>query len=138
MKNNDLVPSREREINVTEILPSQQNQPESLTIQATRTVVSNFPQILSLAGDIIRIQQQIKQSSQTTDDRIREMKEKTEVLRAETAAYISRKQLDMNNLLARMNAIRSLMQDFYASNNGQLTSADFCTVITSVINMDKL
>lgn len=95
----------------------------------------NFPRILDLVGDIVSIQ---KMKVQSQID-VREIEEKRKTLLAEADAYVQKKNADTRSFVERINAVRLLMNDFYQNcGNQQLTSEDFCKVITEIVNqMDK-
>ena len=52
----------------------------------------------------------------------------------EAQAYAIMKRADTSSVVDRMNVIRSMMQDFYAHNRGNLSGDDFCKIITEVVN----
>ena len=54
-------------------------------------------------------------------------------LLAEAEAYVLKKNADTNSVVERMNLIRLMMQDFYQQSNQQITSEDFKTIITSIV-----
>ncbi len=55
-------------------------------------------------------------------------------LLAEAEAYVLMKNADTNSVIARMNVIRLMMQDFYQQSNHQITSEDFKQIITSIVD----
>jgi len=92
-------------------------------------VADNFATILDLASDIVSIQKMKVQSDIT----IAHMREAREQLLAESQAYVQKKDADTRSIVERMEVIRSMMNDFY-QHSSQLTSEDFCKIITEVVN----
>ena len=92
-------------------------------------VADNFDTILNLASDIVSIQKMKVQSDIT----IAHMREAREQLLAESQAYVQKKDADTRSIVERMEVIRSMMNDFY-QHSSQLTSEDFCKIITEVVN----
>lgn len=90
----------------------------------------NFDNILNLAGSIVEIQK-MKVASEAC---LRKMVEDRKRLMDEAQAYAIKKRADTNSVVDRMNVIRSMMQDFYAHNQGNLSGDDFCKIITEVVN----
>lgn len=90
----------------------------------------NFENILNLAGSIVEIQK-IKV---TTDADIKKLAEDRKRIAEEAQAYAIKKRADTNSVVDRMNVIRSMMQDFYAHSQGNLSGDDFCKIITEVVN----
>ena len=92
-------------------------------------VADNFDTILNLASDIVSIQKMKVQSDIT----IAHMREAREQLLAESQVYVQKKDADTRSVVERMEVIRSMMNDFY-QHSSQLTSEDFCKIITEVVN----
>lgn len=109
-----------------------QNQPEQLTqgAKAMDMLANNFDSILNLAGSIVEIQK-MKIAS---DACLAKMAEDRKRILDEAQAYAIRKKADTSSVVDRMNVIRSMMQDFYAYSQGNLSGDDFCKIITEVVN----
>lgn len=90
----------------------------------------NFEQILKLAGDII----EIKRMKVASEACLKKMAEDRKRIVDEAQAYAVKKRADTNSVVDRMNVIRSMMQDFYAHSQGNLSGDDFCKIITEVVN----
>ena len=91
---------------------------------------NNFENILKLAGSIIEIQK-MKVASEAC---LMKMAEDRKRIIDEAHAYAVKKRADTNSVVDRMNVIRSMMQDFYAHSQGNLSGDDFCKIITEVVN----
>lgn len=90
----------------------------------------NFDKILNLAGSIIEIEK-MKVASEAC---LKKMEEDRKRILDEAQAYALKKRSDTNSVVERMNVIRSMMQDFYAHNQGNLSGDEFCKIITEVVN----
>lgn len=90
----------------------------------------NFNKILDLAGSIIEIEK-MKVASEAC---LKKMEEDRKRILDEAQAYALKKRSDTNSVVERMNVIRSMMQDFYAHNQGDLSGDEFCKIITEVVN----
>lgn len=93
-------------------------------------VSNHFENILNLAGNILEIQK-MKVASEAC---LAKMAEDRKRLIDEAQAYAIMKRADTSSVVDRMNVIRSMMQDFYAHNRGNLSGDDFCKIITEVVN----
>ena len=93
-------------------------------------VSNHFENILNLAGNILEIQK-MKVASEACLAKIAEDRKR---LIDEAQAYAIMKRADTSSVVDRMNVIRSMMQDFYAHNRGNLSGDDFCKIITEVVN----
>lgn len=91
---------------------------------------NNFENILNLASSIVEIEK-MKVASKAV---LEKMAEDRKRLMDEAQAYAVKKRADTNSVVARMNIIRSMMQDFYAHSQGNLSGDDFCKIITEVVN----
>lgn len=91
---------------------------------------NNFDNILNLAGSIV----EIKKMKVASEACLKKMAEDRKRLMDEAQAYAIKKRADTNSVVDRMNVIRSMMQDFYAHNQGNLSGDDFCKIITEVVN----
>lgn len=91
---------------------------------------NNFENILNLAGSIVEIQK-MKVASEAY---LKKMAEDRKRIVDEAQAYAVKKRADTNSVVDRMNVIRSMMQDFYAHSQGNLSGDDFCKIITEVVN----
>lgn len=91
---------------------------------------NNFENILNLAGGII----EIKKMKVASEACLKKMAEDRKRIVDEAQAYAVKKRADTNSVVDRMNIIRSMMQDFYAHNQGNLSGDDFCKIITEVVN----
>lgn len=98
--------------------------------KALDIVANNFDSIMNLAGSIVEIQK-MKVAS---DACLKKMAEDRQTLEAEAQAYALKKRADTSSVVERMNVIRSMMQDFYAHNQGNMSGDDFCKIITEVVN----
>lgn len=91
---------------------------------------NNFENILNLAGSIAEIQK-MKVASEAC---LAKMREDRKRILDEAQAYAVKKRADTSSVVDRMNVIRSMMQDFYAHSQGNLSGDDFCKIITEVVN----
>lgn len=91
---------------------------------------NNFENILNLAGSIV----EIKKMEVVSEACLKKMAEDRKRIMDEAQAYALKKRADTNSVVERMNVIRSMMQDFYAHNQGNLSGDDFCKIITEVVN----
>ena len=62
------------------------------------------------------------------------MQETRNQLLAEAEVYCKKKQADTDLIVNKMTMIRDLMSEYYRHNNNQLSSDDFCKIITECIN----
>ncbi len=93
-------------------------------------VAENFDKILDLASDIVEIRKMKMQS----DAMIAHMQETRKQLLAEAEAYCMKKEKDTKDVVEKMSRVREMMNDFYRQKDAPLTSEDFCTIITEVVN----
>ncbi len=109
-----------------------QNKTEKLTKgdKAMDILANNFDNILELAGSIVEIQK-MKVASEAC---LAKMAEDRKRILEEAQAYATKKRADTASVVERMNVIRSMMQDFYAHSQGNLSGDDFCKIITEVVN----
>lgn len=91
---------------------------------------NNFENILNLAGSIV----EIKKMEVASEACLKKMAENRKRIMTEAQAYAIKKRADTNSVVDRMNVIRSMMQDFYAHSQGNLSGDDFCKIITEVVN----
>lgn len=91
---------------------------------------NNFENILNLAGSIVEIQK-MKVASEAC---LAKMAEDRKRILDEAQAYAVKKRADTSSVVGRMNVIRSMMKDFYAHSQGNLSGDDFCKIITEVVN----
>lgn len=91
---------------------------------------NNFENILNLAGNIVEIRK-MKVASEAC---LAKMAEDRKRIIDEAQAYAVKKRADTSSVVDRMNVIRSMMQDFYAHSQGNLSGDDFCKIITEVVN----
>ena len=91
---------------------------------------NNFENILNLASSILEIQK-MKVASEAC---LAKMAEDRKRIVDEAQAYALKKRADTSSVVDRMNVIRSMMQDFYAHSQGNLSGDDFCKIITEVVN----
>lgn len=94
------------------------------------SVSDNFENILNLAGDIV----EIKKMQVQADAVLGHMREKRQLILDEAEAYARKKNVDTKGVIERMNVIRSMMQDYYAASNNNISSEDFRAVITDIVN----
>lgn len=98
--------------------------------KALDIVSNNFDSIMNLAGSIV----EIKKMKVASEACLKKMAEDRKALETEAQAYAIKKRADTSSVVDRMNVIRSMMQDFYAHNQGNLSGDDFCKIITEVVN----
>jgi len=98
--------------------------------KAMDMLANNFDKILNLAGSIVELEITIIDN----EARLKAMEEYRKQIIDEAQAYAVKKREDTNSVVARMNVIRSMMQDFYAHSQGNLSGDDFCRIITEVVN----
>lgn len=91
---------------------------------------NNFENILNLAGSIV----EIEKMEVASDACLKKMAEDRKRIVDEAQAYAVKKRADTTSVVDRMNVIRSMMQDFYAHSQGNLSGDDFCKIITEVVN----
>ena len=91
---------------------------------------NNFENILNLAGSIV----EIKKMKVASEAYLKKMAEDRKRIVDEAQAYVLKKRADTNSVVDKMNVIRSMMQDFYAHSQGNLSGDDFCKIITEVVN----
>ena len=91
---------------------------------------NNFENILNLAGSIVEIRK-MKVASEAC---LAKMAEDRKRIIDEAQAYAVKKRADTSSVVDRMNVIRSMMQDFYAHSQGNLSGHDFCKISTEVVN----
>lgn len=91
---------------------------------------NNFENILNLVGSIV----EIKKMEVASEACLKKMAEDRKRIMDEAQAYAIKKRADTNSVVDRMNVIRSMMQDFYAHSQGNLSGDDFCKIITEVVN----
>ena len=94
-----------------------------------QAAAQNFGKILELAGSIV----EIKKMEVASNAILAKMDKDRQQLLAEAEAYVLKKNADTNSVVERMNLIRLMMQDFYQQSNQQITSEDFKTIITSIV-----
>lgn len=109
--------------------PSQKDTPTKGD-KALDMLSDNFENILNLAGNIV----EIEKMKGATDACLKKMAEDRKRILDEAQAYVIKKDGDTRSVVDRMNVIRSMMQDFYAHNQGNLSGDDFCKIITEVVN----
>lgn len=98
--------------------------------KAMDILANNFENILNLAGSIV----EIKKMKVASEACLKKMAEDRKRIIDEAQAYVLKKRADTNSVVDRMNVIRSMMQDFYAHSQGNLSGDDFCKIITEVVN----
>lgn len=98
--------------------------------KAIDVLANNFDSIVSLATSIV----EIKKMKVASEACLKKMAEDRKRILDEAQAYALKKRADTNSVVDRMNVIRSMMQDFYAHSQGNLSGDDFCTIITEVVN----
>lgn len=98
--------------------------------KAMDMLANNFDNILNLAGSII----EIKKMQVASEACLKKMAEDRKRIVDEAQAYALKKRADTSSVVDRMNVIRSMMQDFYAHSQGNLSGDDFCKIITEVVN----
>ena len=121
-------------------MPSTTTQTTPSTVQNTKELTkgekamdmlsNNFENILNLAGNIVEIRK-MKVASEAC---LAKMAEDRKRIIDEAQAYAVKKRADTSSVVDKMNVIRSMMQDFYAHSQGNLSGDDFCKIITEVVN----
>lgn len=123
-----------------EVIKSENRTPATTTVnkpgalskgdKAMDMLSNNFENILNLAGSIV----EIKKMQVASEACLKKMAEDRMRIAEEAQAYAIKKRADTNSVVDRMNVIRSMMQDFYAHSQGNLSGDDFCKIITEVVN----
>lgn len=132
MKKDDTTPPAGQDPIIPEVLLPEQTPGASSGVATLvqQTLADNFPQILSLAKDIVEIQKIQRQ----TDGEVRILEEKRKALLDEARAYVDKRHADTHDAVSRMNCIRDMLQDFYRSNDrSSLTSEDFRLIVCYAI-----
>ena len=109
---------------------SQKKNSVSNSSKMVDALTTNFGTILELVGNVIEIQK-MKVAS---DAVLAKMAEDRKKLLDEAQAYALKKRADTSSVVERMDVIRSMMQDFYAQSDGNMSGEDFCKIITEVVN----
>ena len=109
---------------------SQKKNSVSNSSKMVDALTTNFGTILELVGNVIEIQK-MKVAS---DAVLAKMAEDRKKLLDEAQAYALKKRADTSSVVERMNVIRSMMQDFYAQSDRNMSGEDFCKIITEVVN----
>lgn len=109
---------------------SQKNNSVSNSSKMVDALTNNFGTILELVGNVLEMQK-MKTAS---DAVLAKMAEDRKKLLDEAQAYAIKKRADTSSVVERMNVIRSMMQDFYAQSDGNMSGEDFCKIITEVVN----
>lgn len=109
--------------------PSQKGTPTKGD-KALDMLSDNFENILNLAGNIV----EIEKMKVASDACLKKMAEDRKRILDEAQAYAIKRRVDTSSVVDRMNVIRSMMQDFYAHSQGNLSGDDFCKIITEVVN----
>lgn len=110
-------------------LPEKQVNIPSKGDKAMDMLSDNFGNILNLVSNIVEIQKTIV-FSETVLEKMREDRKRLET---EAQAYALKMGADTTAVVERMNVIREMMNDFYKHSNGNLSSEDFCKIITEVV-----
>lgn len=103
---------------------------EQTSISLEGAVAQNFDKILGLASEIVSIKKMKEQSEAD----IKKMDKAIQMLEKQTKDYVEKSKADTDRIVAKMNMIRYMMQDFYKQSNQQITGAEFQTIITSIID----
>ncbi len=93
------------------------------------TVCDNFDSIMNLASSIVEIKAMKVQSEAV----LAKMREDRQMLLAEAETYCMKKNADTNDVVAKMNIIRLMMQDFYAQSNQNISGEDFRSIISEIV-----
>jgi hypothetical protein len=109
---------------------SQKNNSVSNSSKMVDALTNNFGTILELVGRVLEIQKM----ETASDAVLAKMAEDRKILLDEAQAYAIKKRADTSSVVERMNVIKSMMQDFYAQSDGNMSGEDFCKIITEVVN----
>lgn len=93
-------------------------------------VTDNFDTILELAKNYA----DIKRMKAESEIKLAEMDAARERLLAESEVYVKQKEIETKSIVERMEVIRAMMNDFYQHTSGNMTSEDFSTIITEIVN----
>ena len=89
----------------------------------------NFGNILNLVSNVV----EIKKMEVVSEALLKKMEEDRKRLETEAQAYALKMGADTTAVVEGMTVIREMMNDFYKHSNGNLTSEDFCKIITEVV-----
>jgi hypothetical protein len=130
MKGLDVVENggRMSEIKEGKLPEKQVNTPSKGDI-AMGMLSDNFGNILNLVSNVV----EIKKMEVVSEALLKKMEEDRKRIETEAQAYALKMGADTTAVVERMNVIREMMNDFYKHSNGNLTSKDFCEVITEVV-----
>lgn len=90
----------------------------------------NFGNILNLVSNVV----EIKKMEVVSDALLKKMEEDRKRIETEAQAYALKMGADTTAVVERVNVIREMMNDFYKHSNGNLSSEDFCKIISEVVN----
>lgn len=94
------------------------------------TVADNFPKILDLAQDYMEIKKMKVQTAAV----IQKMEQDRKNLLAEAEVYATKKRIDMENDIKRMEIMRQMMLDFYkVGANNNVSVEDFRMLLSEVM-----
>lgn len=97
-------------------------------------VADNFGRILDLASSIASSKAEIDRMNAQADANIRELEEKRKMLETETEAYVKRINADTNATISKVDAIRALLNEYYACGKDTLSSEAFSSIIQDIIS----
>lgn len=111
-------------------LPEKQMNIPSKGDKAMDMLSDNFGNILNLVSNIV----EIKKMEVVSEELLKKMREDEKRIATEAQAYALKMGADTTAFVERMNVIREMMNDFYKHSNDNLTSEDFCKIITEVVH----
>lgn len=110
--------------------PATQSKTSTKGDMAMNMLSDNFENILNLASSIV----EVKKMKVASDACLAKMAEDRKMILAEAEAYATRIRADTSSIIARMNVIRAMMQDFYAHSSGSLSGDEFHRIISEIVN----
>lgn len=111
-------------------LPEKQMNIPSKGDIAMNMLSDNFGNILNLVSNVV----EIKKMEVVSDALLKKMEEDRKRIETEAQAYALKMGADTTAVVERVNVIREMMNDFYKHSNGNLSSEDFCKIISEVVN----
>lgn len=105
--------------------------PPAQNSRMSDAIADNFGQILELASGIVEIEKMKVQSAAV----LKQMEESRKNLLAEAEAYATKKNVDTDGVVQKMQMVRDMMRDFYQyNNNANLSGEDFSRIISSIVS----
>lgn len=94
------------------------------------TIADNFERILDLAVSVAETKKMQAQADAYTDM----LREQRQMLEAETDAYVKKLSMDTNATVTKVDTIRGIMSDYYASGQSKLSGEEFSKIISAVLD----